>query len=243
MGAPKNFYNAVDLAKFGLEDLEKKILPKVSAADNGKVAKVIDGKWALGDDVNTPKVRYINATFTEVDNIPKVVLPEGVTVMDIYNMILSGIEPLLVFTTSNTTYVCRCSTYNFATYQSTDYCILTFESINYGARKKIDGVYTYYYMLKPFVTFSSYYNNTESIDYSAVHLNTTPKAIFSGTLTAGETTVEITNNSLIKSDALVDVYTDVFGVDPTDVVVTNGKVTLTFPVQATDINIRIEVSV
>lgn len=55
MGAPKNFYNAVDLAKFGIEDIDKKILPKVSAADNGKVAKVVEGKWALGNDNAMPR--------------------------------------------------------------------------------------------------------------------------------------------------------------------------------------------
>lgn len=54
MGAPKNFYNAVDLAKFGIEDIDKRVLPKVSASNNGKIAKVIDGKWALGDDSSMP---------------------------------------------------------------------------------------------------------------------------------------------------------------------------------------------
>lgn len=54
MGAPKNFYNAVDLNKFGIEDIDKRVLPKVSAANNGKIAKVIDGKWALGDDTSLP---------------------------------------------------------------------------------------------------------------------------------------------------------------------------------------------
>lgn len=54
MGAPKNFYNAVDLAKFGIEDIDKRVLPKVSASNNGKIAKVIDGKWALGNDSSMP---------------------------------------------------------------------------------------------------------------------------------------------------------------------------------------------
>lgn len=54
MGAPKNFYNAVDLNKFGIEDIDKRVLPKVSATNNGKVAKVINGKWSLGDDNSLP---------------------------------------------------------------------------------------------------------------------------------------------------------------------------------------------
>ena len=54
MGAPKNFYNAVDLEKMGINNIDERILPDVSASDNGKIAKVIEGKWNLGTDNSMP---------------------------------------------------------------------------------------------------------------------------------------------------------------------------------------------
>ena len=54
MGAPKNFYNAVDLEKMGINNIDERILPDVSSSDNGKIAKVVEGKWALGDDNSMP---------------------------------------------------------------------------------------------------------------------------------------------------------------------------------------------
>lgn len=51
MKPPKNFYNAVDRRKLGLDE---GLLPDVSASDAGKVLKVSEaGKWEPGDDENT----------------------------------------------------------------------------------------------------------------------------------------------------------------------------------------------
>lgn len=47
MKPPKNFYNAVDRRKLGLED---GLLPDVTTADNGKILKVSGGKWQPGSD-------------------------------------------------------------------------------------------------------------------------------------------------------------------------------------------------
>lgn len=54
MGAPKNFYNAVDLEKFGLNDIDKRLVPAPTAADNGKIAKVSNGEWSIGVDSTAP---------------------------------------------------------------------------------------------------------------------------------------------------------------------------------------------
>lgn len=53
MKPPKNFYNAVDRRKLGLED---GLLPDVTAADNGKILKVTGGKWQPGSGAGTEVV-------------------------------------------------------------------------------------------------------------------------------------------------------------------------------------------
>lgn len=59
-----------------------------------------------------------------------------------------------------------------------------------------------------------------------------------GVLTAGKTSVTIPDSE-IKTTSLIDIYTSVFGVTPTNVAVSNGKVTLTFYAQSVDVNIRV----
>lgn len=152
MGAPKNFYNAVDLAKFGIEDIDKRVLPQVSAANNGKIAKVVEGKWALGDDRGLPSVSGWS---------------NGV-VMFAYN------GGWVVNETQN-------------------------------IYKKLNGIVT-----------------------------------SSATLSAGETSITI-NNDNINSRSLIDVYTDVLGVDPTNITTSSGSCTLTFDEQAVDVSVRLVV--
>lgn len=62
-----------------------------------------------------------------------------------------------------------------------------------------------------------------------------------GTLTTGQTTLTLTN-SAITTNSTLDFYTDTFGVNPTDVTVTTGSVTLTFEEQANDIDVKVRVS-
>lgn len=62
-----------------------------------------------------------------------------------------------------------------------------------------------------------------------------------GTLTAGQTTLTLTN-SAITTNSTLDFYTDTFGVNPTNVTVTTGSVTLTFEEQADDIEVKVRVS-
>lgn len=61
-----------------------------------------------------------------------------------------------------------------------------------------------------------------------------------GTLTAGSTSL-VLSNSAITTDSTIDIYTDKWGVNPTDVVVAAGKVTLTFEAQAAALNVKVEV--
>lgn len=61
-----------------------------------------------------------------------------------------------------------------------------------------------------------------------------------GTLVAGQTTVTIQDQA-ITVNSTVDVYTDTYGVDPSDVVVTAGQVVLTFPAQASNVAVKVRV--
>lgn len=62
-----------------------------------------------------------------------------------------------------------------------------------------------------------------------------------GTLLAGETTLTI-QNAAITTDSTLDFFTNVFGVNPTNVVVSNGSVTLTFESQASDLGVKVRIS-
>ncbi len=62
-----------------------------------------------------------------------------------------------------------------------------------------------------------------------------------GTLTAGNTSVTLSDAS-ISSSSTIDIYTDVFGVNPTNVVVSAGSVVLTFEAQQSNIGVKVRVS-
>ena len=57
-------------------------------------------------------------------------------------------------------------------------------------------------------------------------------------LSAGSTTVTISDAAILTTST-VDIYTDVFGVNPEDVAVTTGQIVLTFPEQENNLNIKV----
>ena len=59
-----------------------------------------------------------------------------------------------------------------------------------------------------------------------------------GTLTAGSTTLTLTNSALTTS-SLVDIYTDVWGFAPSSVAVTTGSITMTFTAQGSDVGVKV----
>lgn len=61
-----------------------------------------------------------------------------------------------------------------------------------------------------------------------------------GTLTAGETTLTISNSS-ITEDSMIDIYTNVFGVNPTEVTVASGSITLVFDALESDLGVKVRV--
>ena len=62
-----------------------------------------------------------------------------------------------------------------------------------------------------------------------------------GTLTAGSTSVTLSNAAITTSSTL-DFYTDTYGVNPTAVTVSTGSVVLTFEEQASDVGVKVRVS-
>ena len=65
-------------------------------------------------------------------------------------------------------------------------------------------------------------------------------AVITGTLTAGQTSVTLSDNR-IKADSLLCYYTNPFGINPTNITATTGSVTLTFEEQSTDVGVAVEI--
>ena len=61
------------------------------------------------------------------------------------------------------------------------------------------------------------------------------------TLTAGNTSITISDD-VIEATSTIDIYADVFGIQPTNAVVATGSITLTFLTQASDITVKVRVS-
>lgn len=62
-----------------------------------------------------------------------------------------------------------------------------------------------------------------------------------GTLTAGQTSVALTASKNVSATALVDVFTDAYGVNPTAVAISNDVITLTFEAQASNLAVAVRI--
>lgn len=61
-----------------------------------------------------------------------------------------------------------------------------------------------------------------------------------GTLSAGSTTLTLSDES-IKTTSMLDIYTDVWGVAPTNVAAVTGSVTLTFESRQSALSVKVVV--
>ena len=85
------------------------------------------------------------------------------------------------------------------------------------------------------------YNSTEFVFNGTVWQEFgAASTIFTETLTAGDTTITIIS-SQIAVGSMVDIYTDVYGLEPTNVAVTAGQIVLTFDAQGVDIHVKVKV--
>lgn len=64
---------------------------------------------------------------------------------------------------------------------------------------------------------------------------------FTEEVDTGETTVTITDEA-ITTDSTVDIYTDVFGINPTSVAVTQGEIEIDFEAQEDAFNVKVRIS-
>lgn len=62
------------------------------------------------------------------------------------------------------------------------------------------------------------------------------------TLEAGETTLTFTNQAITTNSTLDNIWASVFGIFPTNAVFATGSLTLTFDVQANDIEIKVRIT-
>ena len=72
-------------------------------------------------------------------------------------------------------------------------------------------------------------------------LNEIAYKTLTGTLTAGQTSVTISDAS-ITTTSDIDIYTDVYGIAPETVTVATGSVTMTFEAISADLHIKLRVS-
>lgn len=104
---------------------------------------------------------------------------------------------------------------------SADEMTITISGVDAGASFNADGAeYTMWYLVEE--TFNEFKDIT-------------------GTLEAGETTITLSDAD-ITSNSTVQPFTDVFGLNPTNMVVANGSVTLTFDAQQDDVRVKVRIS-
>ena len=81
--------------------------------------------------------------------------------------------------------------------------------------------------------------NMDIID-EALSAKANKSTVITGTLSTGSTSLSLSNNA-ITTDSVIDIYTSVYGVNPTSIAVSAGSITLTFDAQSSELIIRIEV--
>ena len=96
--------------------------------------------------------------------------------------------------------------------------------------------------LVPVVIGDNYYTKAQT----DTAINTAMGHFLSGTLTTGNTSITLTDNTddPIDNDSLIDIYTSIYGVNPISVVIdaVNHSITLEFEEQETDISIKVRIN-
>lgn len=78
-------------------------------------------------------------------------------------------------------------------------------------------------------------------DIDAIVVPASSFEIVRGTLTAGQTSVALTASKSIAATALIDVFADVYGLNPSAVSVAGAVITLTFDAQASDVAVAVRI--
>lgn len=83
-------------------------------------------------------------------------------------------------------------------------------------------------------------NSIQPLETQKVDMSELKPLILTDTLASGATTLTFTD-SAITDDSLIDVYTDQYGVDPTEITYSDNTLTLTFDVQEADVRVKVRV--
>lgn len=78
-------------------------------------------------------------------------------------------------------------------------------------------------------------------DIDAIVIPTSSFEIVRGTLTAGQTSVSLQASKNVSATALIDVFAETYGVNPTAISVANDTITLTFEAQASNMAVAVRI--
>lgn len=135
-----------------------------------------------------------------------------------------------------------------ATYGNTTYTIMNVYEQTGGGSITLTfvAVSSYHEDLITLYGFSIYLTESQGVwsvsaDVNEVSNDIKIPKVYTRTLTAGNTSITISAD--VRSSSLIDVYTDTWGVNPTNVVAdtTNDTITLTFAARSSDLDVKVEV--
>lgn len=107
----------------------------------------------------------------------------------------------------------------------------------------ISAIYTVPHYMRDKIMFEFIEDIVTTKHQSAINATVFPIQFVeaSGTLTAGSTSLTIQNGA-ISTASTIDVYTTAFGVCPTNIIVNDGQITLTFESQASDLGVKVRIT-
>lgn len=82
---------------------------------------------------------------------------------------------------------------------------------------------------------------TLSTTFSGVKIDNLVGRILTGTLTAGQTTLVLSDASIDSDTIIANIYVDQFGANPTSVTVATGSITITFDAMIHDLSVKIRI--
>ena len=82
---------------------------------------------------------------------------------------------------------------------------------------------------------------TLSTTFSGVKIDTLVGRILTGTLTAGQTTLVLSDASIDSDTIIANIYVDTFGANPESITVATGSITLTFTAMVSDLSVKVRI--
>lgn len=82
---------------------------------------------------------------------------------------------------------------------------------------------------------------TLSTTFSGVKIDSLCGRIITGTLTAGQTTLVLSDASITSNTTIANIYVDTLGVNPETIAVATGSITLTFTAMVNDVSVKIRI--